>query len=117
MVVDEGIHQNLDPSPVDSGASTFNSFLTTGDTYCLLLITYASNFDPDQDRLKKDNFEKKASTGQQSMKHYPACKKLKKGLTHVRYVRLDDEQSNALARLRSWSGSHVPSLVSPEIST
>ena len=59
MVEDEGIHQNLDPSPMDSDASTFNSILTTGDTYCLLLITYASNFDQDQDRLKKDNFEKK----------------------------------------------------------
>ena len=39
MVVDEGIHQNLDPSPMNSGASTFNSFLTRGYTYCLLLIT------------------------------------------------------------------------------
>ena len=80
MVVDEGIHQNLDPSPVDSGASTFNSFLTTGDTYRLLLITYASNFDPDQDRLKKDNFEKKKpADASKSMKNYPACKKLKDG--------------------------------------
>ena len=39
MVVDEGIHQNLDPSPMNSGASTFNSFLTRGYTNCLLLIT------------------------------------------------------------------------------
>ena len=86
MVVDEGIHQNLDPSPMDSRASMFNSFLTTGDTYCLLLITYASNFDPDQDRLKKDNFEEKKQPvdASKSMKNYPACKNLKKGLTHVR---------------------------------
>ena len=85
MVVDEAIHQNLDPSPMDSGASTFNSFLTTGDTYCLLLITYASNFAPDQDRLKKDNFEKKQPVdASKSMKNHPACKNLKKGLTHVR---------------------------------
>ena len=88
MVVDEGIHQNLDPSPMHSGANTFNSFLTTGDTYCLMLITYASNFDPDQDRLKKDNFEKKKKKKQpvdasKSMKNYPACKNLKKGLTHM----------------------------------
>ena len=80
MVVDEGIHQNLDPSPVDSGASTFNSFLTTGDTYCLLLITYASNFDPDQDRLKKDNFEKKkASRRQQKHEKLPSMQKVKEG--------------------------------------
>ena len=44
---------------MDSGANTVNSFLTRGDTYCLLLITYASSFDPDQDGLKKVNFEKK----------------------------------------------------------
>ena len=79
MVVDEGIHQNLDPSPVDSGASTFNSFLTTGDTYCLLLITYASNFDPDQDRLKKDNFEIKASRRQQKHEKLPSMQKVKEG--------------------------------------
>ena len=85
MVVDEGIHQNLDPSPMNSGASTFNSFLTRGYTYCLLLITYASSFDPDQDRLKKVNFEKrKPADASKSMKNYPACKKLMKSLTHVR---------------------------------
>ena len=72
---------------MDSRASTFNSFLTTGDTYCLLLITYASNFAHDQDRLKKDNFEKKKKQpvdASKSMKNYPACKNLKKGLTHMR---------------------------------
>ena len=80
MVVDEGIHQNLDPSPTDNGASTFNSFLTTGDTYCLLLITYASNFAPDQDRLKKDNFEKKtACRPQQKNEKLPSMQKFKEG--------------------------------------
>ena len=39
------------------------------------------------------------------MKNCPACKKLKKGLANVR---LDDEQLNALVRLHSWLGSHVP---------
>ena len=91
MVEDEGIHPNLDPSPMDSRASMFNSFLTTGDTYCLLLITYASNFDQDQDRLKKDNFEKKKKkkknsqqTPAKAYKITQYAKKLKKGLTHVR---------------------------------
>ena len=80
MVVDEGIHQNLDPSPMDSRASMFNSFLTTGDTYCLLLITYARNFDPDQDRLKKDNFEMKtASRRQQKHENLPSMQKVKEG--------------------------------------
>ena len=85
MVVDEGIHKNLDPSPMDSGASTFNSFLTTGDTHCLLLITYASNFDPDQNRLKKKIILKKkqqlktASRRQQKHEKLPSMQKVKEG--------------------------------------
>ena len=63
---------------MDSGASTFNSFLTTGDTYCLMLITYASNFDPDQDRLKKDNFEK-ACRRKQKHEKLPSMQKFKEG--------------------------------------
>ena len=33
---------------------------------------------------KKDNFEKKRADANKSMKNYPACKELKKGLMHVR---------------------------------
>ena len=50
---------------MDSGANTFNSFLTRDDTYCLLLVTYANSFDPDQDQLKKLILKKKASRRQQ----------------------------------------------------
>ena len=81
MVVDEGIHQNLDPSPMDSGACTFNSFLTTGDTYCLMLITYASNFAHDQDRLKKIILKKKKTACRRQQKHekLPSMQKFKEG--------------------------------------
>ena len=68
---------------MDSCTSTFNSFITSSDV-CCLLITYASSLDPDQDRPKKVNFEKKPADAKKSMKKYPVCKELKKGLTHVR---------------------------------
>ena len=74
-------------------------------------------FGPRSGPTKKVNFEKKSAGAKNSMKNYPACKELKKGLTHVRLVRLDDEQLNALVRLHSWSGSHAPSLVTHAIST
>ena len=34
--------------------------------------------------FKKINFKKKSADAKKSMKNYPACKELKKGLTHVR---------------------------------
>ena len=67
---------------MDSRASTFNSFLTTGDTYCLLLITYASNFAHDQDRLKKIILKKKKKTAcrrQQKHEKLPSMQKFKEG--------------------------------------
>ena len=62
---------------MDSCACTFNSFLASGDL-CLLLITYASSLDPDQDRQKKANFEKKASRRQQKQK-IPSMQRVKEG--------------------------------------
>ena len=41
-------------------------------------------FGPRSGPTKKVNFEKKSADAKNSMKNYPACKELKKGLTHVR---------------------------------
>ena len=94
--------------------SAFNSYITSSDVCCLLII-YASGLDPDKTRPKI--FLKKLVDAKKSMKKCPVCKESKNGLTYVSYVRLDDEQLNALVRLHRWSESHVPSLVTHAIST
>ena len=101
---------------MDRCAYTFNYFLTSSDL-CRLLITYASSLDQAQNRRKKVNFEKKRADANKSMKNNPACKGLKKGLMHLPLVRLNDERSNALLKLRSWPEPHLPYLVTHAIST
>ena len=91
-----------------------DSFQASGD-FCRLLITFASNLDPDQDRqnvnsdiliwiqtiwhsdsvsqrfffLGNNNFEKCQQTTI-NMKSYSACKELKHGAIHFDCDRIDD---------------------------
>ena len=65
-------------------------------------------FGPRSEPTEKVDFEKKRADASKSMKNYPACKELKKGLMHVR---LDDEHSNGLLKLHSWPEPHLPYLV------
>ena len=74
-------------------------------------------FGPRSGPMEKVNFEKqKASRRQQRHEKLPSVQRVKEGVDAYAIVRLDDEQSNVVARLHSCSGSHVPSLVTYVIS-
>ena len=76
MVVDEGMHQNLDPSPnTVVHVRTFISFPTSGDLR-FELVTYSSSLDPDQDRPKKANFEKMPAWNHEKL---PSMQRVKEG--------------------------------------
>ena len=81
-----------------SCARTFNGFPISSD-FCCLLITYANSLDRDQYRREKTLIlKKKASRRQQMLGKLPSRQSIKEGF-------------DALARLYSKSGTHVPYLV------